>query len=214
MDLSTEISNLKTQLMSKVSSCAASGNTDGVIYNSKLIEELKEISKSYSYLETKVLKLKESFTTESSPVVQRSHGRTADVISAKAKGEERRKIFIQRAEMKGITLNQIRGVRYNSKNHNLIGIASASEVTPNHWFMGLPPEQYDTVVLLCENDKGNVITFIPPKDFIQKYFNHFSRDKKGQIKFNINKKFDKYLMSIPDTDGFDVRYMIDNFENL
>lgn len=217
MDFSKETADFKTKMLEKIKDYAIKGNTNGILSASKVIEELEILQKSYSQLENRYNEIKNVYLANSQNVrkeFRQTKSTEKDVLSAKAQGELRRKKFLDTVKQKGIYLSQIKGVRYKSQQNNLVGIASASEVTSGHWFLGLPPDNYDTVVLLCENKNGIVNNIIPSREFITRYLKHLSRDSNGQIKFNISNRNGKFVISIPGFDSISIDSMINQFQNL
>ena len=84
----------------------------------------------------------------------------------------------------------------------------------NGWFLGIRDENYDNVILVCEMEDGEINGVIPELDFFKKHFKFFSRDTKGQIKFNLGFSNNNIQWIIPNSDLINVNSYINNFDNL
>ncbi len=213
MHLLNEIHNLKRQLLNKIANCVSSENTDDIIHYSKIIEELKEAENSYFLLKKIIENLKKKSLSSRSQEEKNNLYVKDKKMSAKALGERRRKDFILKAKNKSILLNQVNGVQYSTYNHDLVGIATATERIPNRWFLGLPKGDYSIIVLICEDNNNETHTFILPKHLVKKHINDFSCDAKRQIKFNISKYLMKFSLSIPKFENIEINGMQNNFDN-
>ena len=134
-----------------------------------------------------------------------------------AQGNIRRENFKRVAKSKGIHLTKISGVVHRTQNNRIVGIASASESNekPGTWFLGLPDENYFTVVLLCgKKHCPETFSVIPSNQFISRFIDKLSTDSQGQIKFNIIKTSDNVYMRIPGNDDAEISEFVDNYENL
>ncbi|MFQ5639401.1 MAG: hypothetical protein ACE5IR_15560 [bacterium] len=218
MDLQKRIIQLKSQVLRKIEDAAKTGNTSSVVSSSKIVEEiesleqqLNQVINSLDSIEKLVEQNGESLDSVqiSSLVTLRDKS-----VSPKKKGEERRTHFVKRAQNLGINILQMKGVRYKVNNRNLIGIAYSSETRPNRWFLGLPPENFDTIVLVCERKNGQILNFIFSKDFYDKVKNLMSTDDNGQLKYNIALRNGEYQFMIP-LQGYEkINSFLANFDNL
>ncbi len=224
MNVLSEIDALKSEILQNIEKSLKKNDSARIVASSKLLEELENMYSRYQNLEKQIVTFKKLFNSTDidakHTIIPKSIEAESQVKkpSAKAKGEIRRRKFIEQAQENGINLIHLKGVKYKSNKHNLIGIASASEKSPDFWFLGLPglpmTGKFDTVVLLCENKSGEIFTFIPPKEFLLKYFDKFSRDSNDQIKFNIRLKHNKFYMIIPGLENQEIDSMLDSYENL
>ena len=108
----------------------------------------------------------------------------------------------------------MKGVRYKVNNRNSIGIAYSSENRKNRWFLGLPHENIDTIVLLCERKNSQILSFVFSKDFYDKIKNLMSTDDNGQSKYNINLRNGEYQLMIPHRGHEKINIFLDNFDSL
>jgi len=207
MDLQFRINQIKNERLRKIKEAATNSDTDSIISNSKILEEVERLEKKLNEISNTLDNL-ESYTFEI------TNEKNIEEVSAKERGNIRRNEFIEKIKTIGINLIQKRGVIYKINDGRLIGIASASERIPNKWFLGLPGNNYDHVVLLCENSKKEVLSFILSKDFYKKYENNLSSDSNGQIKFNIYLRNGKYQINIPQTGNINIDEFIDKYDVL
>jgi hypothetical protein len=137
-------------------------------------------------------------------------------ISPKLKGNLRRKAFVDKLCNLGIKLTNVEGVLYKTETGKLIGIASATESKKwqGRWFLGLPIQNYDHFVLLCEKEDGKMLSFVIPKDFLRNYIQNISQSTKGDYKFHVVRKDGKYCIQIPGIGKLDMSEFLDNIESL
>jgi len=107
-----------------------------------------------------------------------SQAKSPSLISKNERGRLRRAEYIQKLRANGIRLYHTKGRIYETPSGRRVGIAYASEVVPQKWWMGLLDEPYDVVVLLCESRSGEVIDFVLPPTFVRKVWPLFSRNGK------------------------------------
>lgn len=101
-----------------------------------------------------------------------------NMLSKNARGKLRRAEYIRKLEANGIRLSHTKGRIYETASGRRVGIAYASEVIPQKWWMGLLDERYDVVVLLCESRSGKVIDFVLPPGLVHKAWPLLSRNGK------------------------------------
>lgn len=216
------LTELKREILRKVESAARDGEIQNVILNSKLLEAVEGLLADYRSIESKFEDLRRSFTLQSDTELPlsppngmlKNEGKNDETLSAKAQGKLRREAFIEIARRKGKRLEQVKGVRYNTEQGDLLGVASASERSQGRWSLGLPPARYGTFVLLCEDTKGAIHTFIASRDFTQKIMYKLSRDHNGQIKLNVKKTGSKFYLVIPGNQDEPIANMKDQFDNI
>jgi hypothetical protein len=69
------------------------------------------------------------------------------------------------------------------------------------WFLGLPKDSFQEAVLLCQCGPRSVKILHLRKDFCERYARHLSVDKNGQVKFNILREGNKWLIEVPQPIG-------------
>jgi hypothetical protein len=208
MDLKNRIIEMKRQELMEIENAAKCGDVSTVISHTKVVEKLNK-------LQTQLEQITTVFESIERNKNNREHSSVVKGISPKRKGQIRRQEFIKAAQRKHIELIYEKGVTCRNRDGGLVGIGYASEVIPNKWWLGLPKKDYNTLVLLCENEYGEVTSFIFTKSFYEKYKNSFSMDKeRQQFKFNIELKDGRYMMKITGPNDIYINENIDNFDNL
>ncbi len=203
--------------MKKIEDAAKIGNTALVVESSKIVEEIESIEKQLEQVLNSLSSIEKiveqngaldsvEFSTQ---LVSQEKG-----ISPKKRGQQRRTAFVKRAQQFGIDVLQLKGVRYKVNNKNLIGIAYSGETRPNRWFFGLPHENFDTIVLLCERKNGQIMSFVFTKEFYKRIKIFMSTDNTGQFKYNITFRNEEYQLMIPERGCEKINLFLDNFDNL
>jgi len=216
VDLQTRINELKTKALRKIENAAKIGNTSLVVSNSRIVEEIDNLEKRLNQLVAALDMLEKAIKQngENLDFSQMERISLPEKISRKKRGETKRNSFLKHAQELGLNISQVKGVRYKLNDRHLIGIAYASENRPNRWFLGLPPENFNTIVLLCEQKKGKMLNFIFSKDFYQKFKSYLSTDENGQLKYNIALRNTDYHLLIPQAGNENINRFLDNFTNL
>ena len=217
MEPQERLTQLRAQILRKIEDAAKIGNTSLVVSSSKIVEEIESLEKKLieiiSSLDS-LEKLVEQNGDLDSVELSTPFSSQQKSLSPKKRGQERRTAFVQRAEELGIHMLQLKGVQYKVNNRNLIGIAYSGETRPNRWFLGLPPENFDTIVLLCERKNGQILNFVFSKEFYQRIKNLMSTDDNGQLKYNISFRNGEYQFMIPERGYEKINLFLDNFDNL
>lgn len=209
MDLGTRIERLKEKEMRKVEQAASQGDVAALVSHTRRVEKLDSLETQYKEIERTVNAIQNGSNADAcSPTLRE--------MSAKAKGDIRREEFVDAIQKQGYEINHYKKhVLYTIAPDKIIGIAYASEVQPNKWWLGLPVENYHAFVLLCENEQGLVNRFIFPKTFYNEHRSKFSRDQDGkQLKFNIMLQNGRYALKIPSHRDIYINIYLDKLEHL
>ena len=99
---------------------------------------------------------------------------STDLTSRKARGKVARDEYLRRLLSKGIHLSRLKGRTFQTSSGKRVGIAYASEINPNKWWMGLPDEQYDILIFLCETSLGETLDFVLPPDFVTRVWHRLT----------------------------------------
>jgi hypothetical protein len=109
---------------------------------------------------------------------------TRGALSKKARGEMARRAWIQGCKL---PLRHVKNRLYQTPSGSSVGIASATEnedKRPDRWWLGLPDQPYDVVVLLCEKSDGAVLDFVLPRSFLAPVWSGLTRSA-GQVEFHV-----------------------------
>jgi hypothetical protein len=104
--------------------------------------------------------------------------------------------FLERAGKMGLKLRPYRGAIYLSPKGKRIGIAVATEVNRDRWFLGLREGGFDAAVLVCARDAGSPIDVCLPTSFFEKFEKFLSRSG-GQVKFNVARRDGRTILKLP-----------------
>ena len=219
MDLKMRITNFKNAALKKIEEAARKGDTTTVISGTKVIEEAERLMRMWQAISDDLNKLERNSSSNSEQNPNKAHTEEISIpvlrkeLSPRLKGKILKKNFVQYLEDKGIHLTPKSGSTYKTERGGIVGIAYASEKRPGRWFLGLPVMSYDSIVFLCEKDRGDILRFVVPKDIINKNKERFSQAN-GDFKFNIVTNSDIYQLQIPSSDGIKINPYIDRVEFL
>ncbi len=206
---------LKDNSLKTITSAASSGDSRQVLEETArlsrievLIERQEALDKEVQALTTKT---PQSDSRMSSPPERVS--RSLDKDSPRKRGDKRRSEFIKVCDSKGFKLTPIKGALFQNARAETIGIAYASERKENGWFLGLPSQEFNHAVLLCENKNGKVFAICLPHEFFQKHEDYLSKSK-GQTKFNVRLRTGHYFLTIPVIGSVQVDEYVDKPEHI
>lgn len=197
----------KMELLEQISRAAKEGKSEIVLTASEKLRKVEALINRCKQLESEIAELRGGLkinpetvnkfqVTPSSTTINR-----IGVKTAREHGKEIREAFLERLSEVGVSLQQVRGETiYRAKSGEKVGIAVATERQPDRWFLGLPVGGFDNAVLLCQRETGDIVEIRLPKEFFAKYGSSLS-ESKGQVKFNISRKGNLYIVKIPGTDG-------------
>ena len=138
-------------------------------------------------------------------------------VSAKARGELRRKQFFERlSTSEGIQLRHVTGVLYEAPSGALVGIPTASPLddSPNRWWLGLPGDKFNVAALLCEHEDGSIVAVVLDQDFLKEFGPSLSRDHRAQEKFVVLREGGSYFVQVPNVGRINADVYRDNFDPL
>jgi len=196
----------KVELLVQIAKAAKEGRSDVVLSASEKLGKVEILINRYNQIVTDIESLqgkagnsgtiKPAKAIQERPMIVRT-----DIKSAREYGREIRETFLKKLTGSGIELQQAKGETiYKTRSGEKVGIAVATERQPDRWFLGLPVGGFDHAVLLCKREGDEVIEIRLPKAFFSKYGNDMSQSK-GQLKFNVSRRGNVYVVQVPKTDG-------------
>lgn len=89
----------------------------------------------------------------------------------------------------GLSLRHIKNREYKTKKDLAVGIAVANELPklPDRWWLGLPDEERDYVVLLCRDLRRQLFDFVLPWSFLEPIWKLLTRTK-GAVEFHVERR--------------------------
>jgi hypothetical protein len=202
MELINNINHLRNQTLQRIQDDAKKGRIESLVKLTTIVTELDKLLNQIEQISNSYLKLKNTLFSSSSKLdsfdesLANSFAESNKEMSPKMRGEIKRNEFIKNIEKEGIKINHFKGVKYKI-NGQIIGIAYASERKNSRWFLGLPPEDYAAIILLCETNTKQLHDFIIDKDLFKVVKNGVAIDSNGGLKFNIAHKYGEYTLIQP-----------------
>jgi hypothetical protein len=122
----------------------------------------------------------------------------------KARADECREVYVAREKKQGNLLNRIRRGYYSNAAGLTLGITYSSEDKRKTcpWFLNLQDGYFQEAVLLCEVTPESVQVVHLPESFFDHYARQMSRDRKGQVKFNVARRNGQFFLQVPDPVGW------------
>ncbi len=183
MNTTERLEALREKARKEMEAAMKAGKMDGVIKFARIIKEADDALQGISLAVERMLVQLESdhegFVTTGPPRPERMTA-TSDFPSRKERGKARRDEYLRGLLAKGIQLSRLKGRTFQTSFGKRVGIAYASEDRhhPDTWWMGLPDERYDVVVLLCETSSGHILDFVLPPDFVNRVWRRLTLSKK------------------------------------
>jgi hypothetical protein len=123
---------------------------------------------------------------------------TSQRFGGKPRAEECAFAYVARERKRGKILREVSRGYYSTDTGLIIGItASENKDKKDVWFLNRKDGQFQEAVLLCEKDRDSVYVIHLPKSFLDRHTRQMSRDKKGQIKFNIERRNGTFSLQVP-----------------
>lgn len=221
MEAKAWLLEMKSTALHEIEVAAQQGSSDDVISITKRLERIEKLLSRYEQLLREVKALAHDSTDDTMPDLlpgmARSMldemGKAIRKASPREQGKLRKAEFLEKLSNSGVRLHQIKGSLFKNPLGIIVGIAYASERQDNAWFLGLPANKFDHAILLCEAQHGEVFAISLPGSFFDKHGSALSQSK-GQVKFNIAKRRDRYYLSVPRVGSVDVEEYRDNFDEL
>lgn len=191
---------LKEKTLSAIQSAAASGEIGRIRAETAKLTEIESLIERQEAINQQVQSLSDTSSAGSPPQLSSLLvGKTISPVgktSNRKVGARRREDFVQACGRKGIRLIPKRGALYENSRGEVVGIAYASERKENAWFLGLPSQEFQHAVLICESNNDQSSAVCLPKQFIERHRTYLS-ESKGQVKLNVRLRSGHYFLVIP-----------------
>lgn len=207
---------LKENTLNAIRLAAEGGDSQRIRAETARLTEIETLIERQEALNHQVEALSKSDarTFPSSPVEEKeSPASSSAAPSSREAGAASRNEFIQDCARKGIRLIPKRGVLYENSRREVVGIAFASEVKEDAWFLGLPSHGVKHAVLICEPRDGRAFRVCLPSRILQEYWPSLSENK-GQVKFNVRRRGEHNYLIIPGVDPVQLDEYIDRPEHI
>jgi len=129
-------------------------------------------------------------------------------LTRKGLGKLRREEYISELEHQGLSVKLVNSVWGSLADGSWVAIPFAQEWRRDRWFLGLPEKDLREkgrvfIVLLCQYPSGSTFDIVIPPDVVTSLVGRLSKSK-GQVKFNLRKLRNRYLLVIPSSEPLDV----------
>ena len=129
-------------------------------------------------------------------------------------GKLRREEYISELKHQGLPARLVKGVWGTLEDGSWLAIPFAREWRRDRWFLGLPEKDLREkarifIVLLCQSPSGSTFDIVIPPDVVKSLVDRLSKSK-GQVKFNLRKVMNRYLLVIPASEPLDVSSYLGN----
>jgi hypothetical protein len=179
METEVDVATLKKKAQDRIREALDRGCMDEVMKLAAAVQELDNASRARALAAERVASAL-SVAAPQGAVVKPldSHPKVAAgvLMTKNERGKACRDTYVRKLSSGGIRLFRVKGRIYEATSGRRVGIAYASEVLADKWWMGLLDEKYDVVVLLCEPRSGDVLDFVLPTDFVRKAWPLLSRN--------------------------------------
>jgi hypothetical protein len=130
----------------------------------------------------------------------------------KERGRKLRKSYISELQQKGILVEPFDHVWAETSIGWWVAIPTATmEWRPGRWFLGLSEDRVRekieqggvVIILLCQPESGLRLDFVLPPNIVKEIIDKLSKSK-GELKFNVRKVGNRYILVIPDKNNIDI----------
>ena len=181
MNTAELIRGLRRKAHDEMKAALNAGQIDAVIKFAKIIKDADEALQNCRLVAERIsAQLNPSH--EILPVAEKPRpvlsSATGPGISRKARGKAARDEYVRNLLSQGIHLTRLKGRTYRTPSGKHVGIAYASEIQADKWWMGLPDDNYDVVVFLCETSSGDTLDFVLPPEYVSQVWDRLTLSDK------------------------------------
>ena len=216
MDIQTELQHTESLLFGQITSAASHHDVAGIAALSALAKECEMLKTDLTSLIRRVEAVKSALNgsgASSTSTQKFTPSAEAPALSGKAAGVQARNAWIAWLKDGGIYLRR-HGKQYQTVQGQSVAVAFANELPKkeNRWFLGLPDEPTDIVVLLCKSLAGQFHEIVLPVSYVRKVWHLLSRGEYG-LKLHIRKDAGRFFQLVAGNE-LDVTKHVANYEPL
>lgn len=215
MDTKAQLKHIQSLLKDHISSALSNGDFAAVTALSGFAQECEALFEAeYASLNRRVEAVRSapngSSSTSTTPQ-KLTYSAEAPTTSAKAAGAQARTEWVLGLRAKGISLHG-HGKRYQAARGRPVAVAFANELRElkNRWFLGITDEPTEIVVLLCKSVTGQFHDIVLPVSRLTESWRAQSKSK-GELKINIKKDGNRFLLLVPGNEPVDVTRYVGNY---
>jgi len=206
MGLKAELADLKNRTIAAIEQAAEHRDTRQIMHLSALLADIERDEQSASALEDRAAAYEARLQRPDEVPAVPQPRQVAEVTGHMQNRRDPRAARAMRVDYAiAHGLGNLGGTMYKTRSGATVGIAAATEVIPNRWFLGITPKhiELETMVLLCQSGNA-VLDFVLPMTFLSDAWPRLSRSG-GQVKFNVDRRDGSYWLQVPDVGPLDIR---------
>lgn len=223
-----KLKDIKSHLFNQISSAASNRDIAKVDALSSLAKECERLETKSETLETEITAFNrrvieavngsgEVSTVSAKPTYSDSTGVATPSLKAIA-AQERDKWVAKLQTKESISLHG-HGKQYQTASGQSVAVAFSNERRgdPWPWFLGLRDELPDVAVLLCRSHEGTLYDIVLPASPLREVWHVLKRSCKSkhvQVKFNVDRSADRFLLRVPEDNPLDIGRYIGNYDPL
>lgn len=218
-----KLKDIQSLLFNQISSAASNRDVAKVAELSSLARECETLETEIATFKRRAVEaLKNALNGSgslSTTFVKSTDSAEATILSPKAVAAQVRNEWVAKLRMEeGISLHG-HGKQYQTATGKSVAVAFSHERSgdPWPWFLGLRDELPDVAVLLCKAHEGRLYDIVLPVSPLRKVWHILKRSRKSkhiQVKFNVDRKADRFLLRVPDDNPLDIGEYIGNYDPL
>ena len=221
-----KIEQMEKEALSQIGDASSKGDLEGINRLSRLVSGCRYAKSQSESLIQFVDGLESVFKGRSAtlpqilpgPLKPKGPKQTTSSRTSSGRGacKQIRGAWVDAQTSSGYLLRRISPTVYDlGDSETLVGVACATErpKIPNKWFLGLPDKLYQVIVLLCQNDSGNLLDFVLPLQAFENIFQRLSRSD-GQVKFHVEKNGRTTMLRIPGGEHLTLDPFLGNYSPL
>ena len=211
-----DLPSLRSTILARVTTAAQAGDVGGVARWSDAAQQCDALARD----ELRLLERIQAFlaSLDQPPTGAAERASSGQPIrrrtSAKREGALVRAEWVEKMTQLGVRLHG-HGKRYATGAGRSVSIGFANELPglPNKWFLGTVDEPIDVIVLLCRDALHRLHDIVIPVSDLGGRWKLLARSN-GQIKFNVRKDVEQFLLLIPGAEPFVVTPYVGRHEPL
>jgi hypothetical protein len=203
MPIDDPLSRFRAEAFKRIGDAARVGKVEEVNRLAAIVKDCDAAMALSQRLEAEKQRISTALAPEAQPIDKQSmsvaEASSNDFISPQISPRARAKDFRMKwIASTGLNLRRKGEVIFETVSGRSVGIPYARELEdhPDLWFLGLPDENFDLVVLLCEGAHGEVLDFVLPPEFVRAIWRSLARDGNHHVKFHLTRTGVNYALRL------------------
>jgi hypothetical protein len=126
-------------------------------------------------------------------------------VAGKTGASDFRDAYLAREKGRGKHLTKVGRIYFRNDEGAVLGVTFSSEdrgKRESTWFLNLKDGEFQEAALLCQTAAGCAQVVHLPRSFIDRFGQQFSRDGKGEVKFNLARRGGRFWLQVPGPTGW------------